>query len=99
MARNPRDDQMFETFHGKEPTGLEEIGWTDPDYLVELGICEAVEYKCAKINGAPSERAGKMTQYRHSMLRKGNKIYTNPEGTMLVILGPNLRVEDRGIVD
>ena len=100
MARqDPRHDRMFETFHGKPPKNLVEIGWEDPPYLVELGLCEAVEYKTNKINGAPKDRVGKMTQYRHSMLGKGNRLYTNPEGTMLVIRGPNLRVEDRGIVD
>ena len=99
MRLNPREDRLFETFHGKEPTGLEEIGWTDPDYLVELGDCLAVEYKTNKVNGAPKARVGKMTTYRHSMAGKGNRIFSNPEGTMLVILGPTLHIEDRGIVD
>mgnify|MGYP001380059718 CR=1 FL=1 len=100
MSRqNPRDDEMYELFHGKEPTGLEEVEWKDPDYLVELGDCLAVEYKTNKVNGAPADRVGRMTHYRHSMAGKGNRLFTNPEGTMLVILGPTLHIEDRGIVD
>ena len=97
--KNPRDDEMYELFHGKEPTGLEEVDWKDPDYLVELGDCLAVEYKTNKVNGAPADRVGRMTHYRHSMAGKGNRLFTNPEGTMLIILGPTLHIEDRGIVD
>lgn len=93
------DTSLYETFHGKEPTEVVEIDWVDPEHLVYLGEAEAVEYRCSKLNGAPAARTGRMTSYRHSMRGKGNKVFTNEDGTMLVILGPTLRVEDRGIVD
>lgn len=97
--RKENIEDLYETFHGKPANGVERIGWRDPKHLVYLGEADAVEYTTDKVNGAPSARAGKKTSYRHSMLRKGNKLFTNEDGTMLIILGPNLRVEDRGIVD
>lgn len=98
-TENDNIDELYETFHGKPATGTERIEWRDPKHLVYLGEAEAVEYATDKVNGAPADRAGKKTSYRHSMLRKGNKLFTNEDGTMLIILGPSLRVEDRGIVD
>ena len=65
-----------------------------PKDLICIARPEKISYYSDKINGGGD---GKPCVYDHRFSAK-TLLYTDPNGTFLVIAGPNLRVTQRGIV-
>lgn len=87
---------LFEEFHGDSAKiiGKRKLP-SDFDTLVVLGKAVSVTYESDKWNGGGD---GTKAYYEHKM-PKGNLLCCTEDGKMLVIIGKNLRVEDRGIVN
>ena len=89
-------ERMYSRFHGHSPDGITEVEWeAEPESLVVLGRAVAIEYECDKSNGGGD---GTLATYRHE-LHRDDLLLTDAQGRMLVVIGPRLRVTERGIVN
>lgn len=85
---------MYHKFHGKPPRRVSRRRFAVPAALVCLGDAKEIVYKCSKRNGGGD---GRTALYVHRF-GKGDKLYTDPQGKQLYILGGRMRVNSRGIV-
>lgn len=82
----------FEKFHGRRPDRLARIPFEQPKQLVYLGRGVAIEYESDKPDPR-RKRSEKTSVYRHK-LGAGVKIYCDPRGKMVLVLGGRFRVTD-----
>lgn len=87
--------RRYRAFHGKQPMKLEKKNVKMPAELVFLAKPEYITYLSDKFNGGG---VGKMEAFKHKF-GPTTKMYTNPEGTMLVIMGRDMKVLKQGIVN
>lgn len=88
--------KKYQEFQGKKPSKVRSVQLPDLSKLVYLGKAESIGYRCSKRNGAPSDRAGKLTSYLHDF--EGNiSLCCSSDGKALVLFGPGLRVLESGI--
>lgn len=89
--------KLYETFHGRKPSGI--VGEVDipvdSEGVVVLGRAVAIEYECNKLNGGGD---GKSALYRHEFHPEDVLLATDT-GTMLLVVGPKLHITDEGIVN
>lgn len=83
----------YKAFHGKAPSRLTKRKALDLSVLVELASPEFITYKSTKKNGGGN---GKVNFFKHKFDKK-TKIYSSMDGHALVILGPKVKVTNRGI--
>lgn len=86
--------KRYKSFTGKEPGKAVTRNRKSPSELICIARAEIITYYSDKLNGGGD---GILRGFKH---RFGPKIqlYTNPEGTYLLIAGPGLKVTPRGIV-
>ena len=65
-----------------------------PKDLICLASPEYITYISDKLNGGGT---GRVEKFKHKF-DKSTMLFTNESGTMLIIMGPKLRVTKRGIV-
>jgi hypothetical protein len=88
-------NSLYRRFHGRTPEVSGQLAWpTAPEGVVVLGRAIAIEYECNKLNGGGD---GELAVYRHDF-HKDDVLLATPDGKMLVVVGPKLNVETRGIV-
>ena len=87
--------RKYEEFQGFGPDHVSDVEVPVLESLVFLGKAVAVEYECEKKNGGGD---GSNAIYRHEF-HQDDILCCDPSGKMLVVIGPKLRVEDRGIVN
>lgn len=80
----------YKKFHGRSPEKNTKINFPYPKQLVLLGKGVAIEYESDKVFG---NRPRKKRLFRHKFGRKV-KIYTDPQGKALYIVGGKFRVTD-----
>jgi hypothetical protein len=86
--------KRYKIFTGKEPGDAETRKVKTPSELICIARVELITYYSSKLNGGGD---GTMQGFKHRFGAK-TKLYTNPEGTFLLIAGPGLKVTPRGIV-
>ncbi len=84
----------YSAFHGHAPRQVRRVKVRPIRELICLASADTITYKSDKTNGG---RDGTPQYFEHKF-RKKIKIYTTPEGDLLLIGGPGLRVTSRGIV-
>lgn len=89
-----RARKKYQKFVGKKPAYVKITEKTCPNELICIAIPEYLTYYSNKFNGGGN---GETQKFIHRLGAK-LKLYTNPEGNMLVITGPGLKVTRRGIV-
>lgn len=92
MSTHP-GEKVYRNFRGYAPRGVKRVPWRVPAQLVELADADAVCYQSNKRNGGGN---GQPQGWIHHF-GPGVKMYTNPEGTLLVLAGGRLRVKPEGI--
>jgi hypothetical protein len=94
--RNPskKAKRRFAAFTGRDPGAATIKQKKTPSELICIARAEILTYYSNKFNGGGD---GTVQGFKH---RFGAKIrlYTDPEGTFLLLAGPGLRVTPRGIV-
>lgn len=86
--------KRWQKFTGRMPGEYTQSAVKTPTELICIAIPEFLTYYSKKLNGGGT---GKLEAFKHRF-GKSTKLYTNPEGTFVLITGPNLRVTSRGIV-
>ena len=86
---------MYHKFHGRQPRRITRKNFRVPEALICLGDAVDITYKCDKVNGGGD---GRVARYKHKFGR-GDKLYVDPRGKQLYILGGRMRVNSRGIVE
>lgn len=89
-----RAKRRYKAFTGKEPGKAEIQDKKAPSELICIARPEFLTYYSSKLNGGGD---GTLQKFKHRFGAK-IKLYTNPEGTILVLAGPGLKVTPRGIV-
>ena len=88
-AMTPAAVRRFAKFHGRAPDKVSSISIPYPKSLVYLGQAVAIEYASNKLAmGARRSRV-----YRH-LFGAGVKLYTDPGGKALYVIGGRFRVTD-----
>jgi hypothetical protein len=90
----PQAIKRYKAFHGKTPSRFRPVNKKMPTILVEIARPEFITYFSDKLNGGGD---GKLNAFKHKF-HKSTKLYSSPDGKMLVIMGPKLNVTNRGIV-
>lgn len=85
--------KRFEAFHGKRASTISKRV-IDFDGLVNLATPELITYKSDKKNGGGN---GKPVFFKHKF-SKSTRMFCSPDGRMLVIMGPQFKVNSRGLV-
>lgn len=96
MARaSSKAKRRYKSFTGREPDDkpVTKVVKT-PSELICIARPEFITYFSSKLNGGGD---GTLNKFKHRFGAK-IKLYTNPEGTFLLIAGPGLKVTPRGIV-
>lgn len=92
MAKKSNAEERYKKFHGRKPERSYSLEVPFPKRMVFLGEGLAIEYESAKkLNSRDS--SGKVRGYRHKF-GSGVKIYTDPAGKCLYVLGGRFRVTD-----
>jgi len=87
--------KRFKIFTGHNPEKIASVKKLRlPKDLICIARPEKISYYSDKLNGGGD---GKLSLYLHRF-GANIKLYTDPDGTFLVIAGPNLRITQRGIV-
>jgi hypothetical protein len=86
--------RIYEDFHGREVDDAREIEKPDPSTLVLLGPAVQIRYLSNKKNGGGD---GTEAIYVHDF-EPGNILATDQTRKKLYVLGPKLKVTDRGIM-
>jgi hypothetical protein len=86
--------KKYRQFHGKQPYAVTRRKVSGFNTLVRLASPELITYRSSKINGGGT---GRPEYFKHKF-SKSTQMYCTPDGKMLIIMGPNLRVNDRGII-
>jgi len=86
--------RKYEQFHGKTPRTVTTMEIKDLNTFIYLADPEIITYASNKINGGGN---GKRTYFKHKF-NKSTKLYCSPDGKMLIIKGPKLKVTSRGII-
>jgi len=89
------DAKKFMDFTGKLQARVKKQNISWPKRLIALGESTDITYRSDKQVGALP--GGKKRDYIHT-LKKHGRIFINPEGTMLVIMGLKLNLKKEGIV-
>lgn len=89
-----RARRRYKTFTGREPGKEEFRKVKTPSELICIARAEILTYYSSKLNGGGD---GTLQKFKHRFGAK-IKLYTNPEGTFLVLAGPGLKVTPRGVV-
>lgn len=84
----------YKTFTGREGEKPSVRTLKAPGELVCIARPEFLTYYSSKLNGGGD---GTLQKFRHRF-GASIKLYTDPEGTFLLIAGPGLRITRRGIV-
>lgn len=94
--RNPskKARSKYKAFTGKEPASAESKKIKTPSELICIARPEILTYLSSKLNGGGD---GTMQGFKHRFGAK-TRIYTNPEGTFILITGPGFKVTHRGIM-
>jgi hypothetical protein len=89
--------KRFERFHDRAPNKVGLVEIPHPKAVVFLGAGVAIEYRSDKhvlsLGDKVSVARGKTRLYRH-LFGPGVKVYTDPEGQALIIIGGKFRVTD-----
>lgn len=90
-----RSVNHFQMFHGRRPRRVSKVNFHVPRSLTFLGKAISIEYECDKLNGGGD---GTKAIYRHEF--ETPVIVCMDERAMgqLYIIGPQIRVTDRGII-
>lgn len=91
MAISREAIKRYKKFHGKEPKRAGSVEIPFPKSLVLVGEAVAIEYRAAKANDPRT--GGRLTVYRHKV-GKGVRVFTDPKGRALYIIGGKFRVTD-----
>lgn len=86
--------KRFKSFTGHEPGEAIIKKKKTPSELICIARPEILTYYSSKINGGGN---GTLQGFKHRFGAK-TRIYTDPEGTFILIAGPGLKVTPRGIV-
>ncbi len=81
----------FEQFHGRKADSVGKVEIPMPKSLVFLALGVSIKYRAAKRNDPRT--GGKMALYEHK-LGKGVRIFTDPDGKALFIVGGKFKVTD-----
>ena len=96
MAGLKKAVSKYRAFHGKNPRYTRKLKFHVPDKLIYLGEAHKVEYISDKLNGGGD---GKPCIYVHKF-KKGAKLYQDETGKrQLYIIGPQIYVNHRGVVN
>lgn len=85
--------RKFRQFTGRNPDAVGQVDLPRPKTLVFLGEGVAITYRAGKKNDPRKRARGKIVEYEHR-LGKGVKVFTDPKGKALFILGGKFRVTD-----
>ena len=85
--------QKYKAFHGKTPSRLTKRKNLDTSLLIELATPEFITYKSKKLNGGGN---GKLNFFKHAFNKK-TKLYATQDGNALIILGPKIKITNRGV--
>jgi hypothetical protein len=86
--------KRYQAFTGREPGTAASRKIKTPSELICIAKPEHLTYFSSKLNGGGD---GTLQGFKHRFGAK-TRIYTNPEGTFILITGPGLKVTPRGIV-
>lgn len=86
-------EKIYEKWHGKSPKSLIEIDIPD----LELGTEWLVLGKLPEIMYRSAKYENEVYQYRHKF-KKQPFLLTDPAGKVLLIVGGNFTITERGIV-
>jgi hypothetical protein len=89
-----RAQRRYKAFTGRDPGKAEIRTKKAPSELICIARAEFLTYYSSKLNGGGD---GTLNKFKHRF-GANIKIYTNPEGTIVVLAGPGLKVTSRGIV-
>lgn len=88
--------KQYVRFHGKKPKEIYKKKFHDPGALICIGDAHKIEYISDKFNGGGD---GKKAIYEHKF-KRGTKLYMDERGCkQLYIMGPYLKVNERGIIN
>ena len=90
-----KSSTLYKDFQGHEAQGKIKIPFTNPRELIYLARPVSIVYESDKLNGGGD---GEPALYEHKF-HKSDILATDPTGKQLFILGPNLKIDDRGIVN
>lgn len=91
---SPKAKKRYKSFTGRDVEASKEKRVKTPSELICIARPEFITYYSNKLNGGGD---GTLQKFKHRFGAK-IKLYTNPEGTFLLIAGPGLKVTPRGIV-
>lgn len=89
-----KGQKRYESFTGREPASARVSKKSTPREWICIANPVILCYDSSKINGGGD---GTRQGFKHRFGAKV-RLFTNPEGTMLLIAGPGLRITPRGIV-
>ena len=94
-SRFAKEIKKFKDFSGRLNANVTRRNITWPTKLIHLGKATDVTYRSDKQVGTLP--GGVMRDYIHD-LKKHGEIYTNSDGTMIIILGTKINLKKEGIV-
>lgn len=95
MAKaSKKSKSRYKAFTGREAEAATVKRVKTPSELICIARPEFLTYYSSKLNGGGN---GSLQAFKHRFGAQ-IRIYTNPEGTFVLIAGPGLKVTRRGIV-